>query len=752
MELLYSTQTVQPGRHYPLGATVDSSGTNFALFSANARKVKLCLFDETGKTEVQRVSLTKSNGDIWHCYIPELKSGTLYGYRVDGPYEPQNGHRFNPNKLLLDPYARQLKGEFIWNEAHLGYQQNKDEQDLLPDTKDNANYLPKCVVTQPLEKSRNGLKKTASSDNQTPIIYEMHVKGFTHNNPEVAIEYRGTFKGLASKSVIEYLQRLSITAIELMPVCAYFDEPGLLKSKLKNYWGYNSIGFFIPEPRYCYSNDLNEFRQMVEKIHQAGIQVILDVVYNHTAEGDQLGPTYSFKGIDNLSYYQLEPSDLSHYRNHTGCGNTLNLQHPRVIQLIMDSLRYWVEEMGVDGFRFDLASSLCRDSTNSDDTFSFNSLLTVIKQDPVLAKARLIAEPWDLANNGYQLGQFPSDWQEWNDRFRDTVRRFWRGDNGLLSEFAKRLHGSHDIFSEKNSGPVSSVNYITSHDGFTLNDLVSFEQPNNIANKADQDNNHHTSLSANHGIEGATNDPAVNQIRARQKRNFIATLLIAQGTPMLLAGDEFGNSQNGNSNAYCQDNEIGWLNWKQLSSPDNQQQLSFLKKLIELRKNNPLFDSQYFRHGKNYSEKTGLADILWFNSAGSTMTTDDWHNEDLMCFAMLLSNTSGDCWQKDNPNHIYSSDNSPVDSLYIIFNADTKEIDFRLPELPGSWQLVVDTYDDDVYETPQLNQPGLLKMSPINNTSDFQTGAQSCIILSYTENRKTEDSLELEFESREYNL
>ncbi|OUS32070.1 glycogen debranching enzyme GlgX [Thalassotalea sp. 42_200_T64] len=470
---------VQSGKHYPLGANFDGQGTNFALFSANATKVQLCLFDVVTETELQRIELTEYTDEVWHIYLPEVKAGALYGYRAHGPYEPHLGHRFNPAKLLIDPYAKQLNKSMRWSNCHYGFDIHSRQQDLLIDHTDNAGFMPKCVVVAPLDKCATSVDVAANDT----IIYEVHVKGFSKQNTEIEVQLRGTFKGLADPENINYLQQLGITSIELLPVQCFFDEAFSLEKGLKNYWDYNSIAFFAPEPRYCHSNDLIEFQQMVSAFHQGGIEVILDVVYNHSAEGNHLGPTYCFKGIDNASYYRLEQEDKRFYVNHSGCGNTLDLSHPRVLQLVMDSLRYWVEVMGVDGFRFDLAPILGRKNDQANGNFDINSsFFAALRQDPVLANIKLIAEPWDIGHGGYQLGQFPGNWQEWNDRFRDAVRRFWRGDDGMIPELARRLHGSADIFEHHGRRPSASVNMITSHDGYSLHDLVSFEQRHNQAN------------------------------------------------------------------------------------------------------------------------------------------------------------------------------------------------------------------------------------------------------------------------------
>lgn len=732
-------QQILAGHAYPLGATADDKGTNFALFSANATKVDLCLFDSNGEREIQRITLPEFTDDVWHGYIPGIKPGALYGYRVDGPYEPHKGHRFNPEKLLLDPYAKKLFGEFIWSDTHLAYDPQSSQQDLTPDFRNNANYLPKCVIVESGKhyNQSNQLRrpKVATSD---AIIYEIHVKGFTQKNARIPYQLKGTFKGLTDPSVASYLKKLGVNCVELMPICAYFDEPFVLEKGLKNYWGYNSIAFFAPEPRYCYQTELSEFKSMVEHFHQADIEVILDVVYNHTAEGDHLGPTYCYKGIDNASYYRLEDNDPRYYVNHSGCGNTFNLQHPRVLQLVMDSLRYWVIEMGVDGFRFDLAPVLGRGRQGKDDFVDYSSFFAAVRQDPVLAQVKLIAEPWDVGPGGYQLGRFPDNWMEWNDSFRDTVRRFWRGDKGMLPELAKRLHGSNDIFSQKGRRPYSSINYVTSHDGYTLSDLVSYQHRHNWANGENNSDGHAANFSANNGLEGPTKDQTIIGFRAQQKRNLIATLLLAQGTPMLLGGDEFSNSQSGNNNAYCQDNETAWLDWENLNHSDAKQQLNFVSQLINLRKEHPLLNRNNYQHGQEISEKTGLADISWLNQYGETMAKEDWHNLELNCFAMLLAEVRHETeLAKQHPLPLEQSciEYGKDDALLIIFNAGGQAIKFTLPKLNGEWKKIVDTASSlSVCETAKNSHQTNDKDPNVPvNQQQMLINANSCVVLSFNQ-------------------
>jgi len=688
---------ISSGRSFPMGATVTEHGVNFVLFSAHAQKVELCLFDATGTIEIQRLVLPEFTDEVWHGHVEGLPAGTLYGYRVHGPFLPHEGHRFNPYKLLLDPYAKRLNGEFIHSNTHYSYDQKSTQKDLTLDTNDNAQYLPKAVVTSPLEPCYSH----PSIQRRHTTVYEMHVKGFTKLNPTIDESIRGTFAALATDEVINYLSDLGINSVELLPVHTFFDEPFVKEKGLSNYWGYNSINFFVPHMAYSASGEIEEFKHCVERFHQAGMEVILDVVYNHTAEGSELGPTLSFRGIDNASYYRLTEHDKRFYKNYSGCGNTLNIAHPRVLQLVTDSLRYWVETMGVDGFRFDLAPILGRNNPD----FSQQSLFfTTLKQDPVLAKVKLIAEPWDIGENGYQLGRFPNSWLEWNDRFRDTVRRFWRGDTGMSPEFARRLHGSADLFEQPSRRPSSSVNFLTSHDGFTLHDLVTYEHRHNQANGENNADGHGSNFSCNLGVEGETQDPQINQLRDQQKRNLLATLFLAQGTPMLLAGDEFSNSQQGNNNAYCQDNEISWLNWEQ---QDTSLHL-FVKQLLQLRKEHPLLNRTHYQHGLTRSEKTGLKDIAWLTPLGDEMAECDWHNSEGKCFAMLIAETQ----------HTQTSND---DALLVIFNAHRHNQQYYLPKLSGHWQVLINTVEQAHSVLPTTVQPTLT------------LAAHSLMLLSYTQ-------------------
>jgi isoamylase len=529
---------VWPGKPYPRGANWDGAGVNFAIFSEHATKVELCVFDAAGRRELQRIELREQTDNVWHCYLPEARPGLMYGYRVHGPYRPEEGHRFNPNKLLIDPYAKNIAGSARWNDALFGYTIGHKREDLSLDRRDSAAGMPKCKVID--QAFTWGDDRRPDIPREEMVIYEMHVRGFTALHPEVPPALRGTYAGAASAPAIDYLQRLGVTSVELLPVHAIVDERALINRGLRNYWGYNTIGFFAPENRYSASGNVNEFKTLVKTLHSAGIEVILDVVYNHTAEGNQLGPTLAFRGIDNASYYRLSPENRRYYVDYTGCGNTLNMLHPRVLQLMMDSLRYWVTEMHVDGFRFDLASALARELHEVDRLGAF---FDIVRQDPVLNHVKLIAEPWDLGEGGYQVGGFPPGWAEWNDKYRDTMRAYWKGDGGKIGEFAMRLTGSSDLYGRSGRNPYASINFVTSHDGFTLRDLVSYNDKHNEANGEDNRDGHGHNLSWNCGAEGETGDAAILELRARQQRNFFATLLLSQGVPMLVAGDEFGQQQ-----------------------------------------------------------------------------------------------------------------------------------------------------------------------------------------------------------------
>ena len=669
---------VWPGDPHPRGATWDGQGVNFSLFSVNAEKVELCLFDPSGRRELQRVVLREHTDEAWHCYLPEARPGLLYGYRVYGPYKPEQGHRFNPHKLLVEPYARHLSGSLRWSDAHFGYRLGHRQEDLSFDRRDSAAGMPKCRVIDPA---------FTWGDDRPPrvpwhdtIIYELHVRGFTMRHPEVPATQRGTYAGLASAPVIDYLRRLGVTTVELMPVHSFVDDRHLMDKGLRNYWGYNSLGFFAPDTRYSSTGRVSEFKTMVKTLHSAGIEVILDVVYNHTAEGNHLGPTLSFRGIDNASYYRLAVDNPRYYMDFTGTGNTLNLRQPRVLQLIMDSLRYWVLEMHVDGFRFDLASALARELHEVDRLGAF---FDVITQDPVLSQVKLIAEPWDLGEGGYQVGNFPSGWTEWNDRYRDTVRAYWKGDGGLIGEFARRLTGSSDLYEASGRKPHASINFVTAHDGFTLADLVSYNDKHNEANLEGNRDGNNNNLSWNCGVEGATDDPEVLALRARQRRNFIATLLLSQGVPMLLAGDEIGRTQSGNNNAYCQDNEISWVDWT--LDGDASALLHFVQRMTHLRRLHPVFRRRRFFQGRPI-RGGDVKDIAWLTPEGREMTDTEWAQDFARSLGVYLA---GDALEETDRRGKPAED----DSFLLLLNAHHETIPFTLPQIrPGAtWQVLLDT-------------------------------------------------------------
>jgi len=594
---------IEAGRPTLLGATADESGTNFAVYSSVAELVELCLFDNAGR-QTQTFDLGKSSDDVWHGYLPRCQPGQRYGFRAHGPYSPDKGLRCNPAKLLIDPYARALSGPFEWNDAIFDYDRHGDSSTLQINTADSAPFVPKGIVSHDGPAATLKRPQTPWSDT---IFYEANVRGFTMRHPALDDVDRGTFDGMRNKIVLEYLKALGITSLELMPVHAFIDEKHLVDKGLRNFWGYNTISFFSPHSRYARSDAIGEFRDMVRDIHDAGIEVILDVVYNHTAEGDRLGPSLSFRGLDNLAYYSTEPGSPDTYINDTGCGNTLNADHPQVRQLVLDSLRYWHKDMGVDGFRFDLAPVLGR----HDHGFSAqHPTLEAISADAALHDAKFIAEPWDPGPGGYQLGSFPRRWAEWNDRYRDDVRRFWRGDTESGGEFAKRLHGSAEVFEASTRSPNASVNLVSSHDGFTLSDVVSYEHRHNEANGENNQDGHSHNYSCNYGVEGATDDSAIFDIRRRQRLNMIATLLFSQGTPLLLAGDEFGHTQQGNNNAYAQDNDVGWLDWSRLD--DDPEFATQVRELIKLRRETPLLCLQEYVHGQLETEH-GVVGIRWFS-------------------------------------------------------------------------------------------------------------------------------------------
>ncbi len=672
---------VWPGTSYPLGATFDGRGVNFALFSANAEKVELCLFDARGQRELERIVLPEYTDQVWHGYLPDVRPGQLYGYRVHGPYDPGRGHRFNHHKLLLDPYAKQLVGQLRWSDAHFGYRVGGRREDLQFDARDDARGMPKCRVVDTA--FTWGGDKSPNVPWRDSVLYETHLRGFTMLHPDVPDYVRGTCAGFSLPAVVDHLKAVGVTAVEFLPVHAFVQDRHLIARNLSNYWGYNSIGFFAPEPRYLATGDLAEWKAMVCCLHDAGIEVMIDVVYNHTAEGNHLGPTLSFKGIDNASYYKLSPEDPRFYWDCTGCGNTLNLSHPRVLQMVMDSLRYWVESMHVDGFRFDLTSALARDPFDFDYGSGF---LDAVRQDPVLSKVKLIAEPWDLGAGGYQVGGFPPGWSEWNGKFRDTSRRYWKGEANQIQELAARLTGSADMLASQGRRPTASVNFITAHDGFTLHDLVSYNDKHNEANGEDNRDGINENDSWNCGAEGETDDSAILALRRRQQRNLLATLVLSQGVPMLLAGDEIGNTQHGNNNAYCQDSEIAWIKWDEADT----ELLAFVQLLTRLRREHPVFRRPHFFRG-NRIPGTEVKDIVWLNPEGREQRDDDWHFAEARCMGFVLSGDAGELFYS-------TGGRQELDSGFIVLmNAFHEAMSFVLPseEMGQSWEVLIDTAADD---------------------------------------------------------
>ena len=675
---------IQEGLPYPRGGTWDGKGTNFAVFSANATKVEVCIFDKTGAQELDRIELPEYTDQIWHGYLADIRPNTVYGYRVHGPYAPDAGHRFNPNKLLLDPYACAHLGELKWNPAVYGYKMESGD-DTTFDERDSAPFMPKCIVVDPgFDWKGQPLHRQVPWDNT--IIYETHVKGFTKLHPGVPQRLRGTYAGLGSKKAVEYIKSLGVTSVELMPIHTFINDSYLLDKGLTNYWGYNSIGFFAPDPRYAFDRgeSLLEFKEMVSNFHDAGLEVILDVVYNHTAEGNQLGPTLSFKGIDNASYYRLIPDKKRLYINDTGTGNTLNLSHSRVIQMVTDSLRYWVEQTHVDGFRFDLGTILAREPNGFDNQSGF---LKACSQDPVLGTVKLIAEPWDCGPGGYQVGAFPPGWAEWNDKFRDHVRDFWRG-QAAASVITPRLCASGDFFNRQGRKPWASVNFITAHDGFTLNDVVSYNEKHNEANGENNRDGSSDNRSWNCGVEGPTDDPAINAFRQRQMRGMLGTLLFSQGTPMIVAGDEFARTQRGNNNAYCQDNEISWLDWN--LAKQNQAQIAFVQRLIALRHKYPVLRRSRFLTGE-YNEELKVKDVTWINANGSEMQGSQWADPNMRCLGMLMDGRAQTSGVKQLGHDA---------TLLLVLNVYQDVVQFTLPKCAGGdqWSLLLDTNIPDLVE------------------------------------------------------
>jgi len=654
------------GLPHPLGATWDGRGTNFALFSANAEKVELCLFDRQGRREVERVSLPEHTEDVWHGYLNDVGPGQLYGYRVCGPYEPERGLRFNPNKLLIDPYAKWIAGRIVWSDAHFGYRTGSPRGDLSFDRRDNARGMPKCVVID--EAFTWGEERRPAVPWEETIIYEAHVKGLTQQREDVPPGWRGTFRGLSAPSVVEHLKRLDVTAIELLPIHAFVDDRHLVERGLSNFWGYNTVGFFAPEARYALEAPLDAFRSTVLRLHDAGIEVILDVVYNHTAEGNHLGPTLSFRGIDNTSYYWLLPGQPRYYDDFTGCGNALNLGHPRVLQMAMDSLRYWVEVGHVDGFRFDLASTLGRGPAGFDRRAPF---FAAIRQDPVLAGVKLIAEPWDIGPGGYQVSGFPPGWSEWNDHFRRTMRRYWAGEGSLIGELGRRMTASADLFDRDGRSPRASINHVTVHDGFTLADLTSYAQKHNETNGENNRDGSDENYSTNSGAEGPTSDQHILGVRRQLRRNLLASLILAQGVPLLLAGDEVSNSQNGNNNAYCQDNPTGWVDWSGLGGPDDN--INFVAQLTDLRRRFPQLRPRRWVEGHRPDGSFG---VLWLTPQATEMTEQDWNFPE----GRFLS-------------YVLASPQEKAEGLFVVLNGALQPIPFVLPDVGGyrRWTTLLDT-------------------------------------------------------------
>ncbi|MFA9444569.1 glycogen debranching protein GlgX [Egicoccus sp. AB-alg6-2] len=673
---------IWPGQPYPLGATYDGFGTNFALFSEAADRVELCLFDEAG--EEQRVRLTEVTGYVWHGYLPTIGPGQRYGYRVHGPYDPANGSRCNPSKLLIDPYAKAVDGELQWNQAVFGY--TFGDPDGPPNTEDSAPFVPRSVVANPYFEW--GDDRHPHTPMHETVIYEVHTKGLTQRHPDVPENQRGTYAGLTHPAVIDYLTDLGVTAVELLPVHRHVPESDLVERGLTNYWGYNSIAYLAPHDGYASGSAeqaVTEFKQMVKTLHRAGIEVILDVVYNHTAEGNHLGPTLSLKGIDNGAYYRLVDGDPRYYMDYTGTGNSMNMRHPHVLQLIMDSLRYWVNEMHVDGFRFDLASTLARELHDVDRLSTF---FEVIQQDPVISQVKLIAEPWDVGEGGYQVGNFPPLWSEWNGIYRDTIRDFWRGESATLPEFASRLTGSSDLYESDTRRPGASINFVTAHDGFTLADLVSYNDKHNEANGEDNRDGTDDNRSWNCGVEGPTDDPDVLALRARQQRNFLTTLLLSQGVPMLLGGDELGRTQGGNNNGYCQDNEISWYDWDAV----DEDLLAFTRGLIGLRAEHPIFRRRRWFQGRPLRGEE-IDDIAWLRPDGTEMDDEDWDASYAKSLQVFLN---GRGIASPDPRGQQIVD----DSFLVLFNAGDQPIEFTLPPAAWGqrWEVVVDTSADTLPE------------------------------------------------------
>ena len=691
---------IWPGWPYPLGATWDRRGVNFALYAENATGVDLCLFDNPeAEHESARIPMREQTDFVWHQYLPDITPGQLYGYRVHGPYAPQQGYRFNPNKVLLDPYAKLVARPTRWHDALFGYTIGSEDQDLSYDERDSAPFAPLAAVIDPT--FRWGRDRPPRTPMHKTVIYELNVRGMTMLHPRIPSDRRGTYAGLASGPVIRHLKTLGVTAVELLPVQHFLPERDLVDRGLTNYWGYNTLAYFAPETRYATRGRpleaVNEFKSMVRSFHKAGIEVILDVVYNHTAEGNHLGPTLSLRGIDNVAYYRLVAGDPRYYLDYTGCGNTLDGTTSRVLQLIMDSLRYWVTEMHVDGFRFDLASALARGLHEADRLGAF---FDIIQQDPIISQVKLIAEPWDLGERGYMVGKFPPPWAEWNDKYRDCVRSFWKGDDGVISEFATRLCGSSDLYADSGRQPQASINFLTAHDGFTLEDVVSYNDKHNDANGEGNVDGHNNNVSWNCGVEGSTDKRDIVALRDRKKRSMLATLIFSQGVPMLLAGDEFGHTQNGNNNAYCQDNETTWLDWNSTRLKRNRQLLAFVRKAIRTFQEQPVFHRRKF-----FSNNHGSQEIAWYHSDGTPMTDEQW-GPGTRCVGVVLF---GDRIDVD-----VQGEEIRGNTILMLFNADhTTSIEFKLPEIVEGqpWQRLMDTFEVDT-KTASLEQGTCYDLRP----------------------------------------
>ncbi|MFW7381151.1 MAG: glycogen debranching protein GlgX [Oligoflexus sp.] len=674
---------VRPGVPYPLGATWDGAGVNFAIFSENAEKIELCLFHSPNdKHEWTRIVLPEQTDQVWHGYFPDIRPGQLYGYRIYGPYIPEEGHRFNPYKIVFDPYAKAVGRSVRWSDELFAYEVGHEDEDLVMDQRDSAAFAPLATVVDTAFTWGTDIRPNTPW--HKTIIYEMHVKGFSAINNRIQEKFRGTYAGLASESSIRYLKDLGVTAIELLPVHHHVDDRHLAEHQLGNYWGYNTLAYFAPDIRYTAgqtgSEAVQEFKTMVRTLHAAGIEVILDVVYNHTCEGNHLGPSFSFRGIDNSSYYRLMNDSPRYYQDFTGCGNTLNMRHPRVLQLIMDSLRYWILEMHVDGFRFDLASALARELHEVDKLGAF---FDIIHQDPIISQVKLIAEPWDLGDGGYQVGNFPVLWTEWNGKYRDTVRHFWRGDTNSLSEFATRLCGSSDLYENSGRRPYASINFVTCHDGFTLYDLVSYNKKHNQANLEENRDGSDHNYSCNYGVEGPTNNAEILDIRYQQARNFITTLMLSQGVPMLLSGDEIGNSQHGNNNGYCQDNEITWLNWN--LNHRQKELMKFVRRVIRFRKEHLVLTRRRFFQGRSI-RSADTKDVIWLESTGREMIDESWEADFIRCFGVQWHGhmtDEVDEWGDPIVSH----------TLLIYFNAHSEAVDVKIPDyiVKGPWEKIIDT-------------------------------------------------------------